>query len=113
MSADAILISFANVSTAEANQLASSLAEVLRDVDPGIVVDRQRERPDTQDFGASLAVVLGTAAATAFAKGIAAWLSRNSGACVEIRCKGKPVVIASHLASKDVSRIVEVLSSED
>ena len=77
-----------------------------RDVDPGVVVARQRERPDTQDFGASLAVVLGTAAA----KGIAAWMPRNSGVQVEIRRQGKIVMVASHLDSKDVPRIAEALS---
>ena len=110
---EGLIVSFANTSTAEGNRLASTLAEALREVDPGIVVDRQRERSDTQDFGASLAVMLGTAAATAVAKGIAAWLARNSGARIEIRRKGKVVLIATHLDSKDVPRLAEALSSEE
>lgn len=113
MPTDALIVSFADASTAERNRLASTLAEALRDVDPSIVVDRQRERPDTQDFGASLAIMLGTAAATALAKGIAAWLARNSGARIEIRRKGKVVLTATHLDSKDVPRIAEALSSEE
>lgn len=76
---ESLVVTFPAVSTAEGNRLASTLADALRDVDPDIVVDRQRERPDTQDFGATLAVILGTTAATAVAKGIAAWLARNRG----------------------------------
>lgn len=110
---EALVISFADVSTAEGNRLASTLADVLRDVDPNILVHRQRESSDSQDMGASLAVMLGTAAVTAFAKGIAAWLARNSGARIEIRRKGKMVLVATHLNSNDVPRIVEALSSEE
>jgi hypothetical protein len=113
MRAESLIMSFPDVTTAEGNRLANTLAETLRDVDPGITVDRQRERPDTQDFGASLAVVLGTAAATAVAKGIAAWLARNSGARIEIRRKGEVVLTATHLDSKDVPRLAAALSNEE
>jgi hypothetical protein len=105
---DAFIISFPGTSSAEANQWASSLAGSLRDVDQNIIVDRLRERSDTQDFGASLAVVLGTTAATAVAKGIAAWLARQAGARIEISLHGK--VIASGLDSKDAARIAEAIS---
>jgi Effector Associated Constant Component 1 len=113
MSTDSLIITFPDASTAEGNRLASTLADALRDVDPKIVVDRQRERPDTQDFGATLAVVLGTAAVNALAKGIATWLARNSGARIEIRRKGKVVLLATHLDSKDVPRLAEALSREE
>ena len=111
MSTEPLIITFPGASTAEGNRFAGSLADALRDVDPEIVVDRRRERADTQDFGATLAVVLATTAATALAKGIAAWLARNSGAHVEIRRQGKVVLVASHLDSKDAARITEALSS--
>ncbi|HYK38327.1 effector-associated constant component EACC1 [Alloacidobacterium sp.] len=110
MSVGSFIVSFGDASTAEGNQFAGTLAETLRDLDPTIVVDRQRERADTQDFGATLAVMAGTAAATALAKGIAAWLARNSGAHIEIRREGEVVLVASHLDSKDVPRIAEALS---
>ena len=95
MLAESAIVTFPDASTAEGNRLANTLADALQDADPNIVVDRQRERPDTQDFGATLGVILGTAAATAVAKGIAAWLARNSGARIEIRRKGK-VVLTAH-----------------
>jgi hypothetical protein len=112
MPTQSLTFTFPDTSTAEGNQLASSLADALEDLDPNIVVDRQRERSDTQDFGATLAVILGTAAVTAVAKGIAAWLARNSGARIEIRREGNLVLLASHLDSKDIPRIAEALISE-
>lgn len=105
-----VILTFANSSAAEASQLAESLAERLHDIDPRISVERQPERSDSQDFGASLAVVLGTAAATAVAKGISAWLTRNSGARLEIKCKEEVVMTATHLDSRDIARIVSALS---
>lgn len=114
MSIDPLIISFRDVTTAEANRFASTLADALRDVHPSITVDRHRERANTQDFGASLIVsILGTAAATAVAKGIAAWLARNSGARIEIRRKDKVVLVATHLDSRDVPRIAEALSTRE
>lgn len=113
MPSQSLMVTFPDASKAEGNRLANSLADVLRDTDPNILVERQRERPDTQDFGATLAVILGTAAATAVAKGIAAWLARNSGAKIEIRSKGEVVLSATHLDSKDIPRIAEAFKPSE
>jgi len=109
---EALIIAFPDATAAEANRLAGTLADTLRDTDPTVVVQRIRNRADTQDLGASLALVLGTAAVTAIAKGIAAWLARNSGAKMTIRCRGK-VVIIEHADSKDLPRIVAAISSQE
>lgn len=108
-----LIVSFRDATTAEANRLASSLADALRDVDPSIVVERRRERADTQDFGASLAVVLGTAAATAVAKGIAGWLRSSAGVVIELRRKDKLLLVATHVESKDVSGLAKALSTDE
>ncbi len=113
MPTEPLIVTFPQATTAEGNRLASTLADALRDVDPTVAVDRRRERPDAQDFGASLALVLGTAAATEVAKGIAAWLARNSGARIEIKRHGKVVFTGAHLDSKEVPRIAEALSQQE
>jgi len=113
ISTESFIVSFPDATSAEGNRFANTLADALRDADQNVVVDRQRERPDTQDFGASLAVILGTAAVTALAKGIAAWLARNSGARIEIRLKGKVVLTATHVDSKDLPRIAKAFSPEE
>ncbi len=112
MPIESLIVTFPEASAAEGNRLANTLADSLRDIDPSITIDRQRDLPDAQDFGATLAVILGTAAATAVARGIAAWLARNSGVQIEIRRKGELILTASHLDSKDIPQIAKVLSGD-
>jgi hypothetical protein len=106
-----LVITFPDASAAKRNQLAESLAEALRDLNPDIEVDRKRDRPDTQDFGATLAVVLAAPAVTELARGLASWLTRNSGARIEVRRNGEIILSGTHLDSKDVPRIVAALST--
>jgi len=108
---DQFKIGFVGASSAQGNQYAESLLRTLRDVDPAVRAERARTREDTQDFGASLVVVLGTAAATAVAKGIASWMARNSGARIEITADGK--VIGTNLDSRDVAKIADAFSSHN
>lgn len=105
MTQSPFVISFPGVSTAEANRLASGLAAAIRDTDREVQVEQQRDRPDTQDFGATLAIILGTASVTAVARGVEAWLARHSGAKIQINKDG--TVIASNLDSRDAARIAD------
>jgi hypothetical protein len=105
-----LIVTFGDVSTAEANRLAGTLADVLRDVHPSIVVRRQRQRADTQELGGGLEIILGTATLTAVAKGIAAWMGRHSGVRLKVWRNGKLVLDATNLDSKDVARTVEAIS---
>lgn len=98
-------IKFPSASTAEANRYAADLAATLREVDRNLKVEQTRDRPDTQDFGATLVVLLGTASVTAVAQGVATWLARHSGAKIQINADGS--VIASNLESGDAARIAE------
>jgi hypothetical protein len=110
MADDSLKMTFPGASLAEGNQLAGSLQECLRDVDPALVVERERTSGDTMDFGASLGVILAPAVISAVAKGVAAWLSRNSGVRLEIRQDDGTVIVLSHVDSHDVPRIVRALS---
>jgi hypothetical protein len=84
---ESLTISFPKASAAEANQFAGELADFLKDREPGLNVEQVRERADTQDFGATLVLVLRTASVTALAQGIAAWLKR-SGTMLDIDNSG-------------------------
>jgi hypothetical protein len=108
MSESPFVITFPGASTAEANRYAAALATTLREVDEDLKVEQQRDRADTQDFGATVAIILGTASVTALAKGVAAWLARNSGAKIAISADGG--VVASNLDSADAARIAEAFS---
>lgn|SRR5262245_16719873 len=72
-----ITLSFPDVTLDVGNQCAASLANQLKDVHKSVQVERQRKRADTMDFGATLVLLLGTAAVTEIAKGVAQWIARH------------------------------------
>ena len=109
MAREPFVVSFPSASTAEANRYAGDLVRALRDLDPELSVEQRRDRADTQDFGATLAIVLGTASITALANGIAGWLMRHSGAKIQISNDGN--VVASNLDSGDAAKIAEAFST--
>jgi hypothetical protein len=104
-----LLLTVAGVTHDEGNFYANDLQDFLVDFDPNLRLEKRRERPDTQDFGSTLVLVLGTTAATALASGIASWMRRNAGARISVR-KSTGELIAEGLDSRDVPRIVQALS---
>jgi hypothetical protein len=74
------LIAFQGVDVATANGLAADLEDFLSESVPDADIERRREDPLTQDFGATLAIIVGSAAVTALAKGVASWLARRQDA---------------------------------
>lgn len=103
------VIAFTEVSPADANRYAADLAETLHSVHQNVKVTQERTRPDTQDAGTILTIVLGAASVTAVAKGIAAWLARHSGARIQISADGS--VLATNLDSRDAARIAEAFKA--
>jgi hypothetical protein len=101
-------ITFPGASPAQANRFSESLANVLRDTGPEIFVERRRTRDDTQDFGTSLVLVLGTTSVTVVARGISAWIAKNAGAQIEISSDGK--VLGKNLNSADAAKIAEAFA---
>ena len=85
-------IAFPGVSTSEAGSLAADLQQEIEMMGEGVTVQRVRDNPDTQDFGATLLLVLGTPAVIALAKGIAAWMKRT-GTGVTVKCGDKEIVV--------------------
>jgi len=109
-SGETLLLSFAGATADDRSRYAADLKEFLADLDPALQLERRRERPDAQDFGSTLVLVLGTTAVTALAHGVASWLRRNSGAKITVR-KSTGELVAEGLDSRDAARIVEALSS--
>lgn len=105
-----VLLTFDGVEPADGNRYASDLRDFLLDLGTDVRVEKHRESPDSQDFGSTLALVLGTTAISTLARGIAAWLQRNAGARITLRT-AKGEVVAEGLDSKDVPRIVEAFSN--
>jgi hypothetical protein len=98
-----ILISFPEVSPAQANQYAAELQDMLRQASTDVSVERIRSDPETQDFGATLAVILGTPAAIALATAVKRWLARRGTKLLVKTPAGE--VLAENLDSKDAAEI--------
>ena len=62
MKQNTYIITFDNGSVADANRWASELKEVFLDATSDIEVEQRRDNPYSQDFGATLVLILGTPA---------------------------------------------------
>ncbi len=100
------IIKFEDISAAEANRYASELRDKLLDATPDIQVDQRRDDSRTQDFGATLVLILGTPAVIAIAKAIGNWLQLRNSASLTIEKDGQ--VIAKNIKSKDAARLAEL-----
>ncbi len=101
-----VLVRLQGLSTAEANQCAAELENQLRRVTRDQVqIQRRKEREETQDFGATLVVILGTPAALAVAKGIRDFIAKSGNRVVIETDSGKVV------ATGDAARNIDVAAT--
>jgi hypothetical protein len=107
---DEILISFPNISLSEANVFAQTLADDLRDSAEELTVEIRKESQETQDFGATLVLILGTAAATKVAAGISKWIARHSGARVLLKKKDGTELLIENADSASAAKIAAALN---
>lgn len=101
------LITFDEVSVAEANQYAEELRGFLLDASPDIVVRRRRDDPRTQDFGATLVLLLGTPATAAVVTAIKNWLIYRNPASITIKRDNEEIVV-EQISSKKAEELVEL-----
>src|SRR6266478_4662981 len=95
------VLTFAGTEAAAGNRYANGLRDFILDLGTDVRVEKHRESVDSQEFGSTLVLVLGTTAISTLAYGVAAWLSRNAGARITVRT-AKGEVVAEGLDSKDV-----------
>ena len=105
-----IVLSFAGATPDDCTRYARELKDFLLTAIDALQVHQHRERDDSQDFGTTLIIVLGTTAINTLAQGIAVWLQRNSGVRINVN-KTNGELVAEGLDSKDVAEIVKALSS--
>jgi hypothetical protein len=108
--ANAFYLRFPMTSKQEANVLASGLADEISEIAGIEKAKTLREDPQTQDFGATLVLLLGTASVTAVANGIRSWLSRK-GVTAEIYDQNQKIVLRD-VRSQDIAEIVKAFSSD-
>jgi hypothetical protein len=72
-------------------------------------VDVRKESSETQDFGATLVLILGTAAATKVADGISKWIARHSGATIKLKTKNGTELLIENADSAAAAKIAAAL----
>jgi hypothetical protein len=107
MNQPAYVISFSgDVPLADRNVYAGELQDFLLDSAPDVQVSRRKDDPGTQDFGATLLLILGTQAALSVAKSLGDWLELHRRVRLEITTpSGK--VIGTNLTSKDMRYLAD------
>jgi hypothetical protein len=110
MTDDEIWVSFPDASSADANVFAQTLSDDLRDSARELTVNVRKDRSDTQDFGATLVLVLGTAAATKVATGISRWIARHSGTRVLLKKKDGTELLIEDADSASAAKIAAALN---
>lgn len=106
------LIRVTGESTADADVLVSDLHEILLDADHAVSVERRSGNKGHLDGGAILAIVLGSSATLAIAKGIQAFLSRNPRASLRFTRPDGTIVEVDNLAGRHVARLAATLFGE-
>jgi hypothetical protein len=103
MATHEVIISFPEVSPAQANQYAAELQDILQQASNEVSIERVRTDDEAQDFGATLAIILGTPAAIALATAVKRWLARR-GTKVVVKTKRGELLIED-LDGKDAATI--------
>jgi hypothetical protein len=102
-----VYITFHGVTAAEADKLAGSLLSSVRETDRNLSVARHKDNPESQDAGAILALVLGSAAIGSVAKGIAQWIAKHAGTTIRIQSPDGTSVDIKNATGQDTAQIVQ------
>lgn len=102
-----LIVNFGSGDLLSRTELANSLENHLTSSTADIKVSRRREDFDSMDFGATLAIILGTASITALAEGIATWIKQRNGATVTI-IVGSNVLKIESASLEEAQRIIEL-----
>ncbi len=107
------IITFDDVSPADTNRYADELREALLDASSDVSVERKRENPFAQDFGATLVLILGTPAAVAIARAIGNWLALRRGTIsIETEQGEITKITATNLTNEAQLRVLEILAKK-
>ena len=78
------IIKFDDVTAAQASLYANELGNKLLNAAPEIDIEHRRDNANTQDFGATLVLILGTPAIIAAAKALGDWLKLHHSTTLTI-----------------------------
>jgi len=101
------IITFDDVSAADANRYAEELRRTLLDASPDVEVRRRRDDPLAQDFGGTLVLLIGTPAASAVVTAIGNWLMLRNRASITIK-RGDEEASAQNITSKKAGELLQM-----
>jgi hypothetical protein len=102
-----ITITFDNVSLAEANRLAQELQSYLL-INHEVKSELNKETLGTQDLGAIVGIVLGSASIKAIVAGLSNWLLKKQSREITIKKNGD--IIGKNLSSRDIENILKTIT---
>jgi hypothetical protein len=106
-------VRFEGMSYADANRAAAELQSMIqRSAQPGITADVIKDREDTQDFGATLLLVLGTEAVITLSKAIYNYVSKRGDKVVIETADGRVLATGSGAANIDVADTVTAMRTQ-
>jgi hypothetical protein len=111
MDQNTYIITFDNDSVADANRWASELKEVFLDAISDVEVEQRRDNPYSQDFGATLVLILGTPAIITGAKVLGNWLILHRQVSITIKTP-QGEVVGTNLTSNDALKLAELLLAQ-
>jgi hypothetical protein len=106
------VIEIEGASSAEANRYAEELRDALLGATSEIEVERQRTDTSTQDFGATLVLILGTPAAIVLAKAFRDWINRRKNAKLTWKTPDGEILL-ENVSAKEAQKIMEFLKSKE
>jgi len=104
------IITLEGISPADAQRYAGELRNALLDATPDITVQRRRESPLTQDFGATLVLTLGTPAVVAVVKAVGDWLALRNRASLTWKTADEHLMV-QNITSKNATELAQFLLS--
>src|SRR5689334_4801907 len=110
MPAEAFIITLSGLSDREQEKAAADLARAIKQSDQSADIERRQDNAIAMDFGASLAVVLGSGAAVAVARGIQSWMGRWKNARITLSDKQHKIEI-ERVSSEDIIRAIELFTT--
>lgn len=106
-------IDFEGLEPADATRLADDLARFIKTTIPDVTAEVEGHSADTMDFGATVAVVLGTPAVVILAKGMADWLRRQGDPALVITTKKGSVTVKSGLDLEAKKELIKAAFDAD
>jgi hypothetical protein len=76
-----------------------------------VVVEQQRDNPNSQDLGTMLSLMLGTPAIVAVAKALGQWLNLHREASITIKTP-RGEIVATNLTSEDIMKLAELMLAQ-